>query len=84
MKFYLLLVAVSAIKIQGDDKAAAAADPNAYIPHNPHTKPIWALRSVNDHRTDSAVQKGYGDYSTHMANARPALRSNGVEFGDTE
>ena len=82
MKFYALLVAVSAIKLQGDDKAAAVD--NSYIPHNANTKPIWALRSVNDHRTDTAVQKGYGDYSTKMANARPALRSNGIEFGDSE
>lgn len=25
--------------------------------------PVWSLRSVNDHRTDSTVQKAYGDHS---------------------
>ena len=27
-------------------------------------EPVWSLRSVNDHRTDSEIQKGYGDHST--------------------
>ena len=82
MKFYLLIAAVAAIQLH-DDKDAAKP-PAKYIPHDPDTKPVWALRSVNDHRTDYTVQKGYGDYSTAMANARPALRSNGVEFGEEE
>ena len=54
MKFFALLAAVSAIKLQGDDKAPYFD--HSYIAANPHTKPIWALRSVNDHRTDTAVQ----------------------------
>jgi hypothetical protein len=24
----------------------------------------WSLKSVNDHRTDSTIQKAYGDHST--------------------
>ena len=33
--------------------------------------PTWGLKSVKDHRTDSATQKSYGDYSTERANGRP-------------
>ena len=33
-------------------------------------RPVWGLRSVNDHRTDATVQKQYGDASTAAANAR--------------
>jgi hypothetical protein len=39
-------------------------------------EPIWSLKSVQDHRTDSVVQKGYGDHSTKAANARPPYQSN--------
>ena len=38
-------------------------------------EPVWSLRSVNDHRTDSEIQKGYGDHSTKQANARPPYQS---------
>ena len=38
-------------------------------------EPVWSLRSVNDHRTDSQVQKAYGDHSTNQANARPPYQS---------
>jgi hypothetical protein len=30
---------------------------------------------VNDHRTDSTIQKAYGDHSTKQANARPPYQS---------
>ena len=33
-------------------------------------RPVWGLRSVNDHRTDAGVQKEYGDASVAAANAR--------------
>ena len=33
-------------------------------------RPVWGLRSVNDHRTDSEIQKAYGDASVAAANAR--------------
>lgn len=38
-------------------------------------EPVWSLRSVNDHRTDSEIQKGYGDHSTKQANGRPPYQS---------
>ena len=38
-------------------------------------EPVWSLRSVNDHRTDSQVQKAYGDHSTTKANSRPPYDS---------
>lgn len=38
-------------------------------------EPVWSLRSVNDHRTDSAIQKAYGDHSVKQANARPPYQS---------
>jgi hypothetical protein len=38
-------------------------------------EPVWSLRSVNDHRTDSEVQKAYGDHSTVKANGRPPYQS---------
>ena len=38
-------------------------------------EPVWSLRSVNDHRTDSTIQKAYGDHSTTMANGRPPYQS---------
>ena len=33
-------------------------------------RPVWGLRSVNDHRTDATVQKQYGDASVAAANGR--------------
>ena len=39
-------------------------------------EPVWSLKSVQDHRTDSTVQKGYGDHSTKAADARPPYQSN--------
>ena len=38
-------------------------------------EPVWSLRSVNDHRTDSQIQKAYGDHSVKQANARPPYQS---------
>jgi hypothetical protein len=38
-------------------------------------EPVWSLRSVNDHRTDSTIQKAYGDHSTKQANGRPPYQS---------
>merc|ERR1712166_1082817 len=33
-------------------------------------RPVWGLRSVNDHRTDAGIQKEYGEASVAAANAR--------------
>ena len=38
-------------------------------------EPVWSLRSVNDHRTDSTIQGAYGDHSINQANARPPYQS---------
>mmetsp|Transcript_18506 Transcript_18506/g.31679 ORF Transcript_18506/g.31679 Transcript_18506/m.31679 type:complete len:215 (-) Transcript_18506:113-757(-) len=38
-------------------------------------EPVWSLRSVQDHRTDSQVQKAYGDHSTKQADGRPPYQS---------
>lgn len=43
-------------------------------------RPVWSLRSVNDHRTDSQVQKEYGDHSVKQANARDPLSSALVQL----
>merc|ERR1712166_873326 len=43
-------------------------------------RPVWGLRSVNDHRTDSKVQKEYGDASTNAANARNPQTSSLVQL----
>ena len=37
--------------------------------------PIWSLKSVNDHRTDSQVQHAYGEHSTRQANGRPPYKT---------
>ena len=37
--------------------------------------PVWSLRSVNDHRTDSQVQQAYGDHSIQQANGRDPYQS---------
>ena len=48
-------------------------------------EPVWSLRSVNDHRTDSQIQKAYGDHSTNKANARPPYQSTvGIEESESE
>ncbi len=47
-------------------------------------EPVWSLRSVQDHRTDSEVQKAYGDHSTKQANARPPYQSAMQLAGDDE
>lgn len=48
-------------------------------------EPVWSLRSVNDHRTDSQIQKAYGDHSTTKANARPPYQSTvGLDESDSE
>jgi len=46
-------------------------------------EPVWGLRSVNDHRTDSQVQKAYGDHSTKQANGRPPYQS-AVEYSESD
>jgi len=38
-------------------------------------EPVWSLESVQTHRTDSTIQKAYGDHSTDKANARPPYQS---------
>ena len=38
-------------------------------------EPVWSLRSVNDHRTDSGIQAAYGDHSVNQANSRPPYQS---------
>ena len=40
------------------------------------TTKVWELRSVNDHKTDSDLQKTFGDHATKMADARPPMRSH--------
>ena len=40
------------------------------------TTPVWALRSVQDHRDDATLQGQFGDHATGQANARPPLRSH--------
>ena len=47
-------------------------------------EPVWSLRSVMDHRTDSEVQKAYGDHSVKQANARPPYQSAMQLAGDDE
>ena len=39
-------------------------------------QPVWGLRSVQDHRTDSQVQKAYGDHSTKSSNANQKEYTN--------
>jgi len=43
-------------------------------------RPVWGLRSVNDHRTDAGVQKEYGDASVAAANARNPQTSSLVQL----
>merc|ERR1712216_559717 len=38
-------------------------------------RPVWGLRSVNDHRTDAGIQKAYGDASVAAANSRDPQQS---------
>ena len=38
-------------------------------------EPVWSLGSVQNHRTESEIQKAYGDHSTEKANARPPYQS---------
>merc|ERR1719263_1219254 len=47
-------------------------------------RPVWSLRSVNDHRTDAGIQKEYGDASTAAANARDPLSSALVQLNDSD
>merc|ERR1711990_30690 len=46
-------------------------------------EPVWSLRSVNDHRTDSTIQAAYADHSTSQANARPPYQS-AAQLGESE
>ena len=41
-------------------------------------EPVWSLRSVNEHKADSTIQKMYGDFSTDQANAREPYESSFV------
>ena len=43
-------------------------------------RPVWGLRSVNDHRTDAGIQKEYGDHSVAAANARNPQTSSLVQL----
>ena len=43
-------------------------------------RPVWGLRSVNDHRTDAGIQKEYGDASVAAANARNPQTSSLVQL----
>jgi len=43
-------------------------------------RPVWGLRSVNDHRTDAQVQKEYGDASVAAANSRDPQSSALVQL----
>merc|ERR1711865_949545 len=38
--------------------------------------PVWKLQSTHDYRSDSGLQKDYGDHSVTSADARPPLRSH--------
>ena len=38
--------------------------------------PVWSLRSVNEHKADSAAQAGYAAYSTEQANSRDPYDSD--------
>merc|ERR1740138_18734 len=46
-------------------------------------EPVWSLRSVNDHRTDSTIQAAYADHSTTQANGRPPYQS-AAQLGESE
>merc|ERR1719213_786226 len=43
--------------------------------HASAAEPVWSLASVQNHRTDSEIQKAYGDHSTEKANSRPPYQS---------
>merc|ERR1719263_113793 len=47
-------------------------------------RPVWSLRSVNDHRTDAGVQKEYGDASVAAANSRDPLSSSLVQLNESD
>merc|ERR1719353_1489931 len=47
-------------------------------------EPVWSLESVQNHRTDSTIQKAYGDHSTEAANARPPYKSTVQIESDSE
>ena len=36
-------------------------------------EPVWSLRSINDHKTDSGLQIDFGNHATGMANARSPM-----------
>ena len=42
-------------------------------------EPVWTLRSVNEHKADSEVQKAYGSHSVKQANARDPYDSTLVQ-----
>jgi len=46
-------------------------------------EPVWSLRSLKDHRTDSKVQKNYGDHSIKAADARPPYQSTAMIESDS-
>ena len=47
-------------------------------------EPVWSLRSVNDHKTDSSIQAAYGDHSIKQANARPPYQSAIQQWREAE
>jgi hypothetical protein len=70
MKFTLAIAALGAVSaIPGQDYYTTSI---TYPTH----EPVWSLRSVNDHKTDSVLQGEFGTHATGMANARPPLRSH--------
>lgn len=47
-------------------------------------EPIWNLRSVNEHKADSEVQKAYGSHSVKQANARNPYDSTLMQESSSE
>ena len=47
-------------------------------------EPVWSLRSVNDHKTDSGIQAAYGAHSIKQANARPPYQSAIQQWREAE
>jgi len=79
MKFTLTAVLVSAV-VAGDDWA-----PKEYYKlHADNQHPVWGLRSVNDHKSDSDLQIEFGNHATSQADARPPLRSHIAIHGDDD
>ena len=39
-------------------------------------RPVWDLRSINDHRTDSGLIQSYGTHSVNQASTRDPMSSD--------